>query len=64
MHLSADGKTWSAPAAKGTWPNDPTFKFVALPGDVARYASAGWSDPGPGPVLTDDYSDLLGSLKP
>jgi cellulose synthase operon protein C len=37
VRLSADGKTWSDPVARGTWSNDPTFKFVALPGTSARF---------------------------
>ena len=37
VRLSADGKTWSDPVARGTWGNDPTFKSVALPGTSARF---------------------------
>jgi LSD1 subclass zinc finger protein len=37
IHISTDGKTWSEPIAKGRWTNDPSFKYVALPGKVARY---------------------------
>lgn len=37
VRVSADGKTWSPPLARGTWPNDPTFKLVALPGRIARF---------------------------
>jgi len=33
-------------------------------GDVSRFAAAGWVDPPLGPVLTDDYSDLLRTLRP
>jgi hypothetical protein len=37
VRLSDDGKTWGEPVARGTWPDDPTFKMVALPGLPARY---------------------------
>jgi hypothetical protein len=37
VRVSADGKSWSEPLAKGRWPDDPTFKLVALPGPVARF---------------------------
>ena len=37
VRASDDGKTWSAPLAKGQWNNDPSFKHVALPGSLARY---------------------------
>jgi hypothetical protein len=37
VRVSADGKTWSEPLAKGRWADDPTFKRVALPGSVARF---------------------------
>ena len=32
---------------------------VGRPGDLAWFASHGWGEPGAGPVLTDDYSDIL-----
>jgi HEAT repeat protein len=35
--VSDDGRAWSAPLASGRWPNDPVFKYVALPGRAARY---------------------------
>ncbi|MBX6312953.1 MAG: HEAT repeat domain-containing protein, partial [Isosphaeraceae bacterium] len=37
VRLSDDGQTWTEPVARGRWANDPTFKFVALPGRPARY---------------------------
>jgi len=37
VRVSDDGKTWSAPLARGRWDNDPAFKHVALPGTRARY---------------------------
>jgi cellulose synthase operon protein C len=37
IRVSDDGKTWSASLASGSWSDDPTFKFVALPGRIARY---------------------------
>jgi hypothetical protein len=36
VRVSDDGKTWSEPIAEGTWANDATFKYVALPGRSAR----------------------------
>jgi HEAT repeat protein len=37
IRISGDGKAWSAPLVSGTWANDPTFKYVALPGKPARF---------------------------
>jgi len=37
VRTSDDGKTWSAPLARGAWPDDPTSKFVALTGRPARF---------------------------
>jgi HEAT repeat protein len=37
IRLSSDGKTWSEPVARGSWKDDAIFKFVALPGQEARY---------------------------
>ena len=37
VQASDDGITWSEPLARGAWPDDPTFKFVALPGKLARF---------------------------
>ncbi len=39
--LSIDGRTWSEPVARGQWPDDPAFQFVALPGRPARYVRLG-----------------------
>lgn len=30
--LSADGRSWSGPVARGTWTDDPASRLVALPG--------------------------------
>lgn len=35
--LSDDGRTWSPPLARGRWPDDPAFQYVALPGRPARF---------------------------
>jgi HEAT repeat protein len=35
--VSTDGKTWSAPVAKGTWPNEPSFQYVSIPVQTARF---------------------------
>ena len=32
VSVSDDGRSWSAPIACGTWPDDPAFRLVALPG--------------------------------
>ncbi len=37
IHLSDDGESWSSPVARGTWPDDPATRYVALPGRAARY---------------------------
>ena len=37
IRVSDNGKTWGMPVAKGQWSNDPSFKYVALPGPRARY---------------------------
>jgi hypothetical protein len=34
---SEDGRTWSSPLVRGTWSDDPTDKYVALPGRMARF---------------------------
>ena len=34
---SEDGRVWSPPLVRGSWPDDPTYKYVALPGRVARF---------------------------
>jgi hypothetical protein len=31
--------------------------------DAARFAAKGWSEPFPGPILTDDFSDILRLLR-
>lgn len=35
--LSEDGRTWTEPVARGSWPDEPAFQFVALPGRPARF---------------------------
>ena len=34
---SEDGKDWSGPIARGEWPDDPAYRYVALPGRPARF---------------------------
>jgi len=42
----------------------PTIVLIAgAPEDVARFTARGWESPGTGPVLTDDYSDLIRTLR-
>jgi hypothetical protein len=42
----------------------PSVWLVAGPPDaVAPYTAQGWTRPVPGPILTDDYSDLLRTLR-
>jgi hypothetical protein len=36
---------------------------VGQPLDQSRYRGLGWGDPEPGPVLTDDFADLLRVLR-
>lgn len=38
--------------------------WVVVGGDVAAYIARGWTLPSEGPVLTDDFSDLLRLLRP
>jgi len=40
-----------------------TWVIAGAASDVARFAGTGWADPPPGPVLTDDFSDLLRALR-
>lgn len=40
-----------------------TWLVVGSAHDVARFEAADWTAPGPGPVLTDDYSDVLRLLR-
>ena len=35
--LSVDGKGWSAPVARGDWPDEPTYQYVVLSGRPARF---------------------------
>ena len=37
IRISQDAKTWSSPLVRGRWENDVSFKYVALPGTIARY---------------------------
>ena len=38
--------------------------IVGSPADVQPFAALGWADLPAGPVLTDDFSDLLRTLRP
>lgn len=40
-----------------------SWSVVGAPSDVVRFRDKGWSATFPGPVLTDDFNDLLRSLK-
>jgi hypothetical protein len=35
--ISGDGKIWSDPIARGNWPDEPTYQYVALSGRIARF---------------------------
>jgi hypothetical protein len=37
VRVSRDGESWSPPLLRGTWPDDPAFKQVALPGTFSRF---------------------------
>ncbi|MFI5456585.1 MAG: discoidin domain-containing protein [Isosphaerales bacterium] len=37
VRISSDGKSWSEPLASGRWSDDPTLKYVPLPGPLARF---------------------------
>jgi len=36
---------------------------VGAPEDVARFDARGWRSPASGPVLTDDFSDVMWMLR-
>lgn len=65
--LGGTGREYSPPdelvrrlVAKAT-----SWVVVGAPDAVARYTAAGWREPAkPGPVLTDDFADLLHLLRP
>lgn len=40
-----------------------SWVVVGRPADTARFTALGWSDPFAGPVLTDDFSDILRLLR-
>lgn len=40
-----------------------SWVVVGRPRDAARFAAKGWSEPLPGPILTDDFSDILPLLR-
>jgi SAM-dependent methyltransferase len=40
-----------------------TWVVVGRPDDTARFTRSGWSDPTDGPVLTDDFSDIVRLLR-
>ena len=40
-----------------------SWVVVGRPEDTARFAALGWSDPFAGPILTDDFSDILRLLR-
>ncbi len=41
-----------------------TWAVVGTAGGIEPFAALGWTDRDPGPVLTDDFSDLLRTLRP
>ncbi len=41
-----------------------TWAVVGTAGGIEPFAALGWTDREPGPVLTDDFSDLLRTLRP
>ena len=59
MHRDATPTNPIPDAASGS-----IWVIAGTAGDVARFAATGWADPQPGPVLTDDFSDLLRTLRP
>ena len=40
-----------------------TWVVVGRPEDTARFTGSGWSEPTEGPVLTDDFSDIVRLLR-
>jgi len=52
VSLSRDGTTWGDPAARGTWPDDPGFRYVPLAGPARFVRLRGLSEVGGGPTMT------------
>ncbi len=53
VSLSDDGTTWNQPVARGTWPDDPSFRYVPLAGQPARFVRLrGLSEVGGGPTMS------------
>jgi len=49
--LSPDGTTWPEPTARGTWPDDPGFRYVPLSGEARFVRLRGLSEVGGGPTM-------------
>ena len=65
LGLDAVGRTFvPSPEVAERLRAGPTVMLIAgTAADVERFRAAGWTDPGTGPVLTDDYSDLIRTLR-
>ena len=51
------------PTPEGLAARPSIWVVTGQPDDVERFAGLGWSRPVPGPVLTDDFADLLRTLR-
>jgi len=52
ISLSVDGTTWGQPVARGTWPDDPSFRYVPLSGQARFVRLRGLSEVGGGPTMS------------
>jgi SAM-dependent methyltransferase len=51
------------PTPEGLAARPSIWVVTGQPDDIERFSSLGWSRPVPGPVLTDDFADLLRTLR-
>ena len=52
ISLSFDGTTWTGPIARGTCPDDPSFRYVPLSGQARFVRLRGLSEVGGGPTMS------------
>jgi hypothetical protein len=65
--LAALGRDYGpTPGAVERYAAQPSsWVVVGTPGAIAAFSALGWAEPSrPGPVLTDDFADLLQLLRP
>ncbi len=52
ISLSVDGTIWGQPIARGTWPDDPGFRYVPLAGQARFVRLRGLNEVGGGPTMS------------